>query len=171
MEIKSKEIKLVPVSEIKPNPKNRNSHPMDQIQRLAEIIKTEGFRVPLIVSNRSGLLVSGHGRYESAKLLGLEKVPVVFQDFESEEQEFRVGVSDNAIASWAQLDLSGIHLDLPEMAPFDLDLLGIKNFQFEPLSAPNIEDFLDADENKMKFYTCPHCAKEFEEKQGQVRKV
>lgn len=140
MEIKSKEIKLVLVSEIKENPKNLNQHPEDQIARLAEIIKAEGFRVPLIVSNRSGLLVSGHGRLQASKMLGLETVPVVFQDFESEEQEFRVGVSDNAIASWAQLDLSGIHLELPNMNPFDVNLLGIRNFQFEPEIGPALTD-------------------------------
>lgn len=168
MEIKSREIKIVSTSEIKLNPKNRNQHPEDQIARLAEIIKAEGFRVPLVISNRSGLLVAGHGRLQAAQMLGLTSVPVIYQDFESEEQEYRVGISDNAISSWAELDLSGIHADLPEMAPFDLELLGLKNFQFEP---PNIEDFADADENKMKIYTCPHCSKEFEEQQAQVRKV
>lgn len=62
----------------------------------------------------------------------MEVVPAMFQDFETEEQEYAAGVSDNSVASWAELDLKGIHLDLGELGPFDLDLLGIKDFQFEP---------------------------------------
>lgn len=130
--IKANEIKIVPLKDIKLNPKNRNKHPKEQIERLAQIIDYQGFRAPLIVSNRTGLIVAGHGRYEAAKLLKLKEVPVMYQDFESEEQEYAAQVSDNAIASWAELDLSGINADLPELGPdFDLDLLGIKDFTLD----------------------------------------
>lgn len=132
MEIKSTEIKLIDISEIKENEHNRNTHPEDQIARLADIIKAEGFRVPLIVSNRSGLLVAGHGRLLAARMLGLTKLPVSFQDFDSEEQEYRVGISDNAVAEWSEIDMSQIHKDLENLQPFDLTLLGFRDFTFEP---------------------------------------
>lgn len=128
------EIKLIPIDEIVPNPKNRNSHPEKQIKRLAKILKYQGWRAPLIVSNQSGNLVAGHGRYMAARELGLKVVPVMYQDFDSPEQEYAHGVADNAIASWAELDLSNIHLDLPQLdASFmELDMLGIEKFQLEP---------------------------------------
>ena len=132
MEIKAKEVRLVPISELRPSPKNRNKHSDEQIERLKQIIQYQGFRNPIIVSNRSGYMVAGHGRLLAAAKLGMSEVPVIYQDFDNEEQEYASGVSDNAIASWAELDLSGIHLDLPDMAPFDIDLLGIKDFKFEP---------------------------------------
>ncbi len=132
MEIKSTEIKLIDISEIKENEHNRNTHPEDQIARLADIIKAEGFRVPLIVSNRSGLLVAGHGRLLAARMLGLTKLPVSFQDFDNEEQEYRVGISDNAVAEWSEIDMSQIHKDLENLQPFDLTLLGFRDFTFEP---------------------------------------
>lgn len=145
MKIEAKDIKLVKIKELKPNPKNRNKHPEEQIERLADIIKYQGFRQPIVVSNRTGLVVAGHGRLEAAKRLNLDSVPVVFQDFDSEEQEYSFGVSDNAIASWAELDLSGINTDLPELGPdFDIDMLGLKDFVLEP--AEKLEPQCDEDE-------------------------
>lgn len=140
---------MISISEIKENPKNRNKHPEDQIDRLAKILQDQGWRHPLIVSKRSGLLVVGHGRLAAAKKLGMTEVPVTMQDFSSEEEEFRFGVADNAIASWSELDLSGIHLDLPTLESFDIDLLGIKEFQFEP------DNFND--EEPKSSNTCPNC--------------
>lgn len=148
MEIRSKEITLVKCSELKPNPKNRNIHPKDQIDRLAEIIKYQGFRNPITVSNQSGFIVAGHGRLEAAKQLGIEAVPVIFQDFESEEQEYAAQVSDNAIASWAELDLSGINNDLPELGPdFDIDLLGIENFKLDPSQHLDEKEHIDQEQH------------------------
>lgn len=83
MEIKSESIKMVDINSIIPNPKNANRHSIEQIERLAKLIKYQGFRNPLIVSNRTGLLASGHGRLEAAKLLNMTKIPVIYQDFSS----------------------------------------------------------------------------------------
>lgn len=171
VDIKSKEISFVPIDSVKPNPKNRNKHTDQQIDALVKIIEYQGFRHPLVVSKRSGFLVSGHGRLMAARKMGSETLPVVFQDFDSEEQEYAAGVSDNAIASWAEIDLPAIHSDLPELAPFDLDLLGVNNFKLEPDPIePSIDDFSDEEET-MKFITCPHCDKEFEASQGSYRKA
>lgn len=150
-----RDIQLVPVSELKPNQANRNKHPKEQIDRLAEIIKYQGFRNPIIVSNRTGLIVAGHGRLIAAKKLGFTEVPVTFQDFDSDEQEYAAQVSDNAIAMWAELDLSGIHKDLPCLDSFDIDMLGIKDFQFEPTLDTNSD-------SKNKLIECPKCKHKFQ---------
>jgi hypothetical protein len=124
---------LVSVKELKPNPLNRNSHPKDQIERLAKILEYQGWRYPIKVSKRSGLITSGHGRLEAAKLLKWKEVPVSFQEYDSEEQEYADTISDNSIASWSELDLSGINSDLTDLGPdFDIDLLGIKDFGVDP---------------------------------------
>lgn len=126
---KAKGIVLVNINEIKLNPKNRNKHPADQIERLVKIIQYQGFRTPVTISNRTGLLVAGHGRLLAAKKLKMKEVPAIYQDFDSDEQEIAHGVSDNAIGAWAELDLEGINIDVPELGPdFDIDYLGIKNF-------------------------------------------
>lgn len=131
--IASKDIKLTKLSEIKINPNNRNNHPKDQIERLCKVIEYQGFRSPLIVSNRTGMLVAGHGRLLAARKLKMIEVPVMFQDFQDESQEYACMVSDNAIASWSELDLSSINTDIGDLGPdFDIDLLGLPNFAIEP---------------------------------------
>lgn len=123
---------LVPVGDLKPHPKNRNNHPDEQIKRLAQILEYQGFRYPIKVSKASGYITAGHGRLLAAKSLGVKAVPVNFQEYESEEQEYADIVADNSIASWSELDLAGINADLGDLGPdFDIDLLGIKNFTID----------------------------------------
>ena len=120
------------IKSLKPNPRNPNKHSPEQIERLAKLLDFYGWRHPIIVSNQSGLIVAGHGRLEAAKKLGREKVPVHFQEFQSEEEELGFLTSDNAIASWAELDLGTINAFVPDLGPdFDLDLLGIKDFTLD----------------------------------------
>jgi DNA modification methylase len=141
---------LVNISDLKAHPKNRNSHPKEQIERLAKILVYQGWRYPVKVSKRSGLVTSGHGRIEAARLNGWAQVPVNYQDYESEDQEYADLTADNAIASWSELDLSGINSDLAELGPFDIDLLGIEDFVLEPL-----EKIPQADEDSIPEHVEP----------------
>jgi hypothetical protein len=80
---------------------------------------------------------------------GFEKVAVNFQDFENEAQEFSHLVADNAIALWAELDLSMVNEDLALHGPdFDIDLLGIEKFVLEPAEKFEMQDELQDDMNK-----------------------
>jgi len=145
-------IEYVDTKSLKENPKNRNKHSKYQIKRLSEIVNYQGFRVPIIVSRQSGFIVAGHGRLESAKKNKLEKVPVIYQDFENEEQEYAFQVSDNAISSWAELDLSGINDDVPSLGPdFNIDMLGIKDFQID------VSDKINESNNDILENKCPKC--------------
>lgn len=149
MNIKATEIDIVPIEKLVPNPKNPNNHPKEQIERLKKIIEKQGFRNPLVVSKLSGFVVSGHGRLEVGKSLGMKELPVIFQDFESEDQEYAHMIADNAISEWAELDLSFINSQLPELGPdLDVSLLGIKDFEVEPLDKLT-------EEKKPK--ACPQC--------------
>lgn len=134
MEIQSKEIVLMPIDSLIFNPKNNNSHPKEQIERLEKLITYQGFRNPVVVSKRSGFVIAGHGRIEAAKNIGMKEVPVMVQDFENEAQEYAYLTSDNAIQSWSALDLSKVNTEMLDLGPdFDIDLLGIKDFVIEPI--------------------------------------
>jgi hypothetical protein len=136
MEIKAKEITFVDIDSLIPNPKNNNKHPKEQIERLSKLIKYQGFRNPLVVSSRSGFVLCGHGRIEAAKLAGMKQVPVMYQDFENEAQEYAYLTSDNAIASWSELDLSLVNTEMLDLGPdFDIELLGIENFTIDPIDS------------------------------------
>lgn len=128
------EVVWVDISTLKAHPKNPNKHPPEQIERLAKILKYQGFRSPIVVSELTGFVTVGHGRIEAAKLNGWTKVPVSVQQYEDEAQEYAHMTSDNAIAEWADLDLSQINAEMLDLGPdFDVDLLGLKDFEIEPL--------------------------------------
>lgn len=124
--IKSTSIKMVPVGKIIPHPKNPNFHSEAQLNKLMEIIKYQGFRSPLVVSNQSGFLNQGHGRLEAAKQLGMATVPVIFQDFENDAQEYASLVSDNEIARAAKLNIQAIKVDVKAFK-IQLNLLGFED--------------------------------------------
>lgn len=133
--------KLVNPSSLKAFPKNRNKHSKEQVERLSRIIEYQGWRYPVKVSNRSGFVTSGHGRIEAALLKNWSSVPVNYQDYDSDEQEYADVQADNAIASWAELDFSGINSDLGDLGPdFDIDFLGLKNFLLEPAERLDPDD-------------------------------
>ena len=58
----------IAISELKPNPRNPNTHPKEQIELLAKIIKKTGWRSPITVSTLSGMIVKGHGRLMAADI-------------------------------------------------------------------------------------------------------
>lgn len=160
MEIKSKEIQIISISELKMKSDNRNHHPQNQIEELANQFKYQGFRNPLIVSNQSGEIVCGNGRFLAAKRAGLKELPVIFQDYDSAEQEYKHHVADNGISLWAELDIQNIKIDLDDLG-FDFSNLGIKDFSidevnFNPATADD-QGVLDT----KKMHVCPECGHEF----------
>ena len=95
---------LVDITSLVPNPRNPNKHPDSQIAILAKVIRHQGWRSPIVVSKLSGFIVKGHGRYEAAKLLQVEKIPVDFQDYENQATEWADLIADNRIAELSETD-------------------------------------------------------------------
>lgn len=71
---------IIPAEDLRPNPKNPNQHPEEQVELLAKIIRAQGWRAPVTVSTLSGMIVRGHGRYMAAQMIGCP-VPVDFQEY------------------------------------------------------------------------------------------
>ena len=117
--------KMIPIADLKPNPKNPNQHPQRQLEMLAKIIKTQGWRAPITVSNRSGFIVRGHGRLAAAQLLGLADAPVDFQDYDSDDAERADLLADNRIAELAETADEMLANMLREFSPgFDMEIAG-----------------------------------------------
>lgn len=162
---------LVDPRSLKPHPKNRNKHSKEQISRLSKIIAHQGQRAPVVVSNLSGCIVKGHGttlsviefdnlpleEFPNNTRIASDKIAVVYQDFPDEETEYQFLIGDNAIAEWAELDLSGINLDIQEIGPFDIELLGLKDFVVEPLEKIPAEE----KPKEKKTHECPECGAVF----------
>ena len=109
------------------NPRNPNRHPEDQIIALAKIIRHQGWRNPIVVSRRSGFVVKGHGRLLAARMLGLEEVPVDYQDYENEAAEWADMVADNKIAELSNMDEEELNAIIRELdGQIDLELTGFQ---------------------------------------------
>lgn len=150
------EVKWVSAKTLKPHPKNNNKHPQDQIERLAKLLAYQGQRTPLVVSNLSGFVVKGCGTLDAIKYNGTDTVAVTYQDFDDAAQEYAYMTSDNSIAAWAEIDLSQIKVDVPELGEFDYDLLGFRSFDlWESFEEP--KDKKEPEEKEAELKTCPNC--------------
>jgi len=125
--------------------RNNNRHGIEQIEQFAKVMgSVKKWRLPIIISNRSGLIISGHGRKQVALLLGMEKVPVNYQDFESEAAEVQQLTFENEIARWTELDRQAVHIAMEELPELKLELLGIENW--EPIEIESLDPQCDEDE-------------------------
>ena len=129
--------KIVPVSEVKPNPKNPNQHPEEQTELLAKIIKTQGWRAPITVSTLSGLVVRGHGRLMAAQHLGLDSVPVDFQHYTCPDAELADLLADNKIAELAEIDSKMLAEVFRDIDPdtIDIDITGYTEEEYNDITA------------------------------------
>lgn len=142
--------KLVPVGDLKPNPRNPNTHPQRQIELLAKNIRYFGWRQTITVSKLSGHIVSGHGRLMAAKQLGVEVVPVDYQDFTDENDELAVLVADNRLAELSSVDLNELEKIASDWKSTDFDtiLAGFEPADLDALLNPDDDDSDDDDDDR-----------------------
>ena len=115
------EIEYIPISDIKPFPRNAKKHDEKQIKNVAESIKQFGFAQPLVV-DRDNVVIIGHCRLLASQRLNMETVPVVRMDELSPDQVDKLRLLDNKLneSEW-EIDL--LSEDIPELdfEGFDID--------------------------------------------------
>lgn len=161
----NKEILYINHPKIIPNPDNPNDHPAHQINQLSKILDYQGQRKPIVISNQSGFIVTGHGTLLAAKQLGAQEIAVDFQDFDSPAQEYAHVIADNAVALQSELDRSMINEKIPDFGP-ELDvetMLGFQHFTIEPFDnmLENNSEELSADDFDNFQHECPKCGFEW----------
>lgn len=115
------------INKITPYPNNAKLHDKKQVQAVANSIKEFGFNQPIVI-DKNGVIIVGHGRYEAAKLLGLEVVPVIEVNL-TEEQANAYRLADNKLneSEWdmklAVEELKGLSQEMFDLTGFDKDLL------------------------------------------------
>lgn len=132
---------IVDVMKVIPNPKNPNEHDERQIEILAKVIQAQGWRKPITVSKRSGFVVSGHGRLQAALLLGADKVPVDYQDYATEADEWADLIADNRIAELSNINEDLLIDILNEINDTDIDVL-LTGYEYH-----EIDDLLNDEEH------------------------
>lgn len=126
-------VDFIDPAELVPYTKNAKQHPPAQVERIANSIKRFGWQQPIVV-DRNRVVIIGHGRLAAAKMLNLEKVPVVYADNLSDEDVKALRLADNKTneSEWIDSFLS------EELA--ELDIAGIDMSQFGFESVGDLDD-------------------------------
>lgn len=124
---------LVEIGNIQRNPSNPNRHSTEQIQRLARVIERNGWRNPLVVSRRSGYLVKGEGRLLASLSLGLEVVPVEYQDYATDDEEWSDLIADNKMSELSEQDRESLKVVVSKMETVDYSATGFSQSEIDSL--------------------------------------
>ena len=120
------ELTFVPIGALRADPRNPRKHRRIQVRAIARSIDAFGFNAPSLV-DKTSQIVAGHGRYEAARFLGLERIPVISLDHLTEAQARAYLLADNKLAERSSWDDASLALQLKELSELALD------FDFEAI--------------------------------------
>lgn len=92
---------FVPIGDLRPWEENPRRN-QEAIPRVAESIRRFGFLAP-IIARRDGEIIAGHTRWEAAKTLGLDRVPVRYTDLDPVDARL-YALADNKLSEIADWD-------------------------------------------------------------------
>jgi len=116
-------------SDVVPNQKNARVHSPRQIRQIAESIKAFGFVAP-ILTDQSGGIIAGEGRYRAALALGMAEVPTIKLDHLSESQAIALMIADNRLTENSRWDDQLLAEQLRSLSLANLDF-SIESTGFE----------------------------------------
>ena len=116
----NREIEITPVVDLKPRSTNPRTHSKKQIGQIADSIKQFGFNNPILV-DRDNSIVAGQGRFEAARLLGIETVPTIRIEDLSENEIRAYVIADNRLAELASWNHELLAIELQGLFEVDLD--------------------------------------------------
>jgi len=103
------------------------------INKVASSIKEFGFQQPIVIDEEN-IIIVGHTRFEAAKKLGLEKVPVTIAKL-SKNQAKAYRIADNRLNQDASWDTKLLNLEFNDLIGdnYNLDHLGFTNDELDNL--------------------------------------
>src|ERR1700679_2315013 len=152
-----RQISFVVIGDLVPDPQNPRKHSRAQISAIARSIEAFGFNAPILV-DRNNKIVAGHGRYEAAKLLGIDKVPFISLDHLTETQARAYLLADNKLSDRSTWDDSKLAIQLKELSDLVLDF-DIEAIGFEPpeidLRIQSLDSALEDADDRFELSTGP----------------
>ena len=123
------------LSELKPYKNNSKIHPEQQIKNIIASIKQFGFTQPIVCDEEKTIL-SGHGRYEAAKQMQIDEVPIRIVENLTDAQKKAYVIADNKIAEQSEWDENKVLEELGNISNLDdlhqdiVNLLDFNTFSF-----------------------------------------
>ena len=115
---KEHNIVYLTLDEIKPydnNPRNNT----EAVKQVKKSLRDFGFQNPIIV-DKDMVIICGHTRYEAAKELKLESVPVIIADVLTDQQVKAFRLVDNKTAEYAEWDYDKLMEEIANITDFDM---------------------------------------------------
>jgi ParB family chromosome partitioning protein len=91
-------LRHVPIDEVRPNPEQpRDVFKAEELESLADSIRTHGVLAPLVVRREQGryVLIAGERRLRAAALAGLSEVPVILRDAPGAREQLELALVEN----------------------------------------------------------------------------
>jgi hypothetical protein len=151
-------VEMLSPHSLRPSHRNARTHSKKQIQQISESMLRFGAINPVIVDHRRRI-VAGHARAEAAKVLDLERIPVIRLSHLNETEIRAYMLADNKLtekAGWDReklaIELEDLQIALPEVGldigitgfdPGEIDSLIVDFAEGRPDPAdhiPNIEE-------------------------------
>ena len=139
------QVRYLPLSELKPYEKN----PRDNSKAVSKVEKslTEfGWRQPLVV-DKDMVIIVGHTRYQAAKNLGMNTVPVVVADDLPPEKVKAYRLADNKTSDFSIWDNKLLLEELTDLSDFDVFTGFDESEQFDRVLDENDNDPLKENES------------------------
>jgi ParB-like chromosome segregation protein Spo0J len=162
------EVRQLSIKKLKPYPGNPRSN-KKAVDLVAKSIERFGFRQPIVV-DADMVIVAGHTRFEAAKRLKMETVPVHTAEDLSEEELAAYRLADNKVAEFSSWDLAKLSVELSSLNELCADpselLIGFTTDELYELTQ-SVPDFSEEDEkdqprlDQVKPKVCPECGHEF----------
>jgi hypothetical protein len=94
-------IEIVPISELKPHPRNYRKHPKEQLKHIVESIKENKIYRNIVIA-KDNTILAGHGVIEGLQILDATEAPCIRLDIDFDSPEaLKVLAGDNEIANLA----------------------------------------------------------------------
>lgn len=128
--IHSRQVEMLPLSDLKGYDKNARTHPDGQVASLANIIRDSGFTNPVLIDDED-VIIAGHGRVLAAKKLKMAEVPCVRVSGLTPEQIKALRLSDNQTGLLSGWDDALLRVELADLqaSGFDLSLTGFGSLE------------------------------------------
>jgi ParB-like chromosome segregation protein Spo0J len=143
-----------------PYARNARQHSDAQIAQIAAAIREWGWTIPVLV-DPSGEIIAGHGRILAARILGIDRIPVMVARGWSEAKIRAYRIADNKLAELSSWDSELLGLEFAELRDLgaSVELTGFDAVSIERLiDGPRAPDeFAEHDETIETEHQCPRC--------------
>ena len=112
-------IEHLPIADLAPLSRKLKIHKKKDVAALAEAIRLFGFVVPVLI-DQAGRIVSGNGRLDAARSLGMTDVPCIRLSHLDEDKLRVFRIAENNLAQLAGWDTEALGLELQELSGIEL---------------------------------------------------